>query len=144
MAAGFSQSKQPRRPRQKNTSYDLVAEITDFRCESPGHPDSLWEAFLTSVQFSSVVSHSLQTPGLPHSKPPCPSPSPGMSTELVMPSYPLTLCCPLLLLLRDPPCGLRNGGKGAEGGGELSAANRAGRIPARLPHAGCGTLPRPS
>ena len=60
----------------------------------------------------------------------------GMSTELVIPPYHLTLCCPLLLLLlRDPPCGFRNGGKEAEGGGELRAANGQGES-----QQGCHTL----
>ena len=59
-----------------------------------------------------------------------------MSTELVIPPYHLTLCCPLLLLLlRDPPCGFRNGGKEAEGGGELRAANGQGES-----QQGCHTL----
>ena len=57
-----------------------------------------------SVQFSrSVVSDSLQPHKPQHSRPPCPSPAPGvhpdtMSIELVMPSNHLILCCPLLLL----------------------------------------------
>ena len=59
---------------------------------------------LHSVQFShSVVSDSLQPHGLQHTRPPCPSPTPGVysnwSIELVMPSNHLILCCPLLLPL---------------------------------------------
>ena len=56
---------------------------------------------LSSVQFSrSVVSDSLQTHGLQHASPPCPSPTPRaysklMSIESVMPSNHLILCCPL-------------------------------------------------
>ena len=50
----------------------------------------------------SVVSNSLQPHGLQHTRLPCPSPSPGvgsnMSTESVMPSNHLILCHPLLLL----------------------------------------------
>ena len=58
-----------------------------------------------SVQFScSVVSNSLQPHGLQHTRPPCPTPTPGvyshMSTESVMPSNHLILCRPLLLLGR--------------------------------------------
>ena len=55
-----------------------------------------------SVQFShSVVSNSLRPHGLQHTRPPCPSPTPGAHsdscTESVMPSNHLILCCPLLL-----------------------------------------------
>ena len=50
----------------------------------------------------SVESDSLQSHGLQHVRPPCPSPSHGacsnMSIELVMPSNHLILCRPLLLL----------------------------------------------
>ena len=57
---------------------------------------------LPSVQFSrSVMSDSLQSHGLQHARPPCPSPIPEfklLSTELVMPSNHLILCRPLLLL----------------------------------------------
>ena len=55
-----------------------------------------------SVQFGrSVMSDSLQPHGLQHTRPPCPSPTPGvypkfMSIELVMPSNHLILCCPLI------------------------------------------------
>ena len=50
-----------------------------------------------SVQFScSVVSDSLQPHELQHARPPYPSPK-SMSSELVMPSNHLILCCPLLL-----------------------------------------------
>ena len=59
----------------------------------------------SSVQFShSVVSNSLQRHGLQHTRPPCPSPTPGwsllklMSIESVMPSNHLILCHPVLLL----------------------------------------------
>ena len=60
--------------------------------------------FRNSSQFSrSVVSSSLQPPGLQHARPPCPSPTPGvysnsMSIESVMPSNHLILCSPLFLL----------------------------------------------
>ena len=61
----------------------------------------------SSVQFSrSVVSESLRPHESQHTRPPCPSPSPGVhsnstSIELVMPSSHLILGRPLLLLL--PP-----------------------------------------
>ena len=57
----------------------------------------------SSVQFShSVMSSSLQSHGLQHARPPCPSSTPWslfelMSIESVMPSNHLILCCPLLL-----------------------------------------------
>ena len=56
-----------------------------------------------SVHFThSIVSDSLRPHGLQHTRLPCPSPTPGAysnsSTELVMPSNHLILCCPLLLL----------------------------------------------
>ena len=62
-----------------------------------------------SVQFScSVVSDSLWPHESQHTRPPCPSPSPGVhsdstSIELVMPSSHLILGRPLLLLPPIPP-----------------------------------------
>ena len=59
---------------------------------------------LVSVQFSrSVVYDSLQSHELQHTRPPCPSPTPGvhsnfMSIQSVMPSSHLILCRPLFLL----------------------------------------------
>ena len=56
---------------------------------------------LSSVQFSrSVVSDSLRHHELQHARPPCPSPTPGVysNIELVMPSNHLILYRPLLLL----------------------------------------------
>jgi len=49
------------------------------------------------------VSNSLQPHESQHTRPPCPSPTPGVHPnpcpiELVMPSNHLILCCPLLLL----------------------------------------------
>ena len=61
-----------------------------------------------SVQFSrSVVSDSLRPHESQHSRPPCPSPSPGVhsdytSIESMMPSSHLILGCPLLLLPPNP------------------------------------------
>ena len=58
----------------------------------------------SSVQFScSVVSDSLRPHGLQHSRPPCPSATPGVYSNWcplsrLMPSNHLILCCPLLLL----------------------------------------------
>ena len=59
---------------------------------------------ISSVQFSSsVVSDSLRPHESQHARPPCPSPTPGVSLRLtsiesVMPSSHLILCRPLLLL----------------------------------------------
>ena len=58
-------------------------------------------ALFSSVQFScSVVSDSLQPHGLQHTRPPCPSPTPGVYSNScpLMPSNHLILCRPLLLL----------------------------------------------
>ena len=63
-----------------------------------------------SVQFShSVMSNSLQPHEPQHTRPPCPSPAPGVhpnpstSIESVMPSSHLILCHPLFLLPPIPP-----------------------------------------
>ena len=62
-----------------------------------------------SVQFSrSVVSDCLRPHELQHARPPCPSPTPRvhsnlMSIESVMPSSHLILCHPLFLLPPIPP-----------------------------------------
>ena len=63
----------------------------------------------SSVRFShSVVSDSLQPHELQHSRPPCPSPTPGVhskltSIESMMPSSHLILCRPFFLLPPIPP-----------------------------------------
>ena len=66
----------------------------------PGYLTSL-PGYLSSVQFSpSVVSDSLRPHGLQHTRPPCPSPTPRVYSNLcpmVMPSNHFILCCPLLL-----------------------------------------------
>ena len=61
--------------------------------------------FISSVQFSSVMSDSLRPHGLQHTRPPCPPLIPRvvssprlMSIELVMPSNHLVFCWPLFLL----------------------------------------------
>ena len=64
--------------------------------------------FEASVQFSrSVMSNSLRPHESQHTRPPCPSPTPGVysnsSIESVMPSSHLILCRPLLLLPPIPP-----------------------------------------
>ena len=62
---------------------------------------------ISSLQFScSVVSHSLQPHESQHTRPPCPSPTPGVypnSIKSVMPSSHLILYRPLLLLPPIPP-----------------------------------------
>ena len=64
---------------------------------------------IPSVQFTHLlVSNSLWRPGLQHTRPPCPSPTPWVCTNpcpitSVMPSNHLILCCPLLLLPSIPP-----------------------------------------
>ena len=70
--------------------------------ESGFLPDSLSFSFhvvqFSSVRFSrSVVSDSLRPHELQHARPPCPSLTPGVHSELVMPSSHLIFCCPLLL-----------------------------------------------
>ena len=63
----------------------------------------------SSVQFScSVMSDSLRPHESQHTRPPCPSPTPGVHSnsrpsESVMPSSHLILCRPLLLLPPIPP-----------------------------------------
>ena len=51
----------------------------------------------------SVVSDSLRPHESQHARPPCPSPTPGVHSESVMPSSHLILCRPLLLLPPVPP-----------------------------------------
>ena len=61
---------------------------------------------VSSVQFSrSVVSNSLRPHESQHARPPCPSPTPGVHSDIesVMPSSHLILCRPLLLLPSIPP-----------------------------------------
>ena len=64
---------------------------------------------ISSVQFShSVMSDSLWPHESQHARPPCPSPTPGVSLwltsiESVRPSSHLILCCPLFLLPPIPP-----------------------------------------
>ena len=64
-----------------------------------------WELDMKSCCCYCSVAKSYPTlrhHGLQHTRPPCPSPSPGAcsnsSIESVMPSNHLSLCCPLLLL----------------------------------------------
>ena len=67
------------------------------------------EYLQTILQFSrSVVSDSLRPHESQHARPPCPSPTPGVSLRLasiesVMPSSHLIVCRPLLLLPPIPP-----------------------------------------
>ena len=63
---------------------------------------------VSKFKFShSVMSDSLRPHESQHSRPPCPSPTPGVhsdtSIESVMPSSHLILCRPLLLLPPIPP-----------------------------------------
>ena len=57
----------------------------------------------SSVQFSSVVSDSLRPHESQHARPPCPSPTPGVHSDSVMPSSHLILGHTLLLLHPIPP-----------------------------------------
>ena len=77
-------------------------------CPKPYNKLFTCMACFQSVQFSrSVVSDSLRPRESRHSRPPCPSPTPGvgglMSIESVMPSSHLIFCRPLLLLPPIPP-----------------------------------------
>ena len=71
---------------------------------------SVMSSVNTSVQFSSVAQSCLmlRPHESQHTRPPCPSPTPGVhlnsqSIESVMPSSHLILCHPLLLLNLIPP-----------------------------------------
>ena len=78
----------------------------NFQSFSPLTPSIItytW-SFLSSLQFSrSVVSDSLRHHGLRHTRPPCPSSTPGVYSnscpQSVMPSNYLILCHPLLIPL---------------------------------------------
>ena len=85
------------------TSLALSNQADDVDFVLEGNPLISVSVHFSSVQFSrSVMSNSLRPHGLQHSRPPCPSPTPGVysnsSIESVMPSNHLILCCPLLLL----------------------------------------------
>ena len=62
----------------------------------------IFSVSFSSVQFScSVMSDSLWPHGLQHTRPPCPSPSPGVhsnSCPLSRWCHPIILCCPLFPL----------------------------------------------
>ena len=63
-----------------------------------------WTKLALLVQFSrSVMSDSLRPHESQHTRPPCPSPTPRVHSESVMPSSHLILCRPLLLLPPVPP-----------------------------------------
>ena len=79
-------------------------------CDLTGQLQIWRENLFSSVQFScSVVSDSLPPHESQHTRPPYPSPTPGVysnsfvSIESVMPSSHLILCRPLLLLSPIPP-----------------------------------------
>ena len=69
----------------------------------------IYNGIFNSAQLSrSVMSNSVRPHESQHTRPPCPSSTPGvypnlMSIESVMPSSHLILCCPLLLLPPIPP-----------------------------------------
>ena len=71
------------------------------------YPNYLCDRIESSDQIShSVVSDSLRPHESQHTRPPCPSPTPGVlrltTIESVMPSSHLILWCPLLLLPSIP------------------------------------------
>ena len=61
------------------------------------------EITLSDQISRSVVSNSLRPHESQHARPPCPSPTPGVHSDSVMPSSHLILCRPLLLLPPIPP-----------------------------------------
>ena len=71
---------------KKNDIIELIYKNVPFSCVQSGSPSnvrtssySLWFPF----QFScSVVSDSFQPHGLQHARPPCPSPAPGVYSNL--------------------------------------------------------------
>ena len=92
----------------------LLIMSSSCRCLFPGlYIDMLLHVNIykfSSLQFScSVMSNSLRPHELQHTRPPCPSPTPGVhsdsltSIESVMPSSHLILFRPLLFLPPIPP-----------------------------------------
>ena len=81
--------------------------LSSLWCTAGSHTLSVLHQF-SSVQFShSLMSDSLRPHESQHTRPSCPSPTPGVhsnsSIESVMPSSCLILCHPLLLLPPIPP-----------------------------------------
>ena len=74
--------------------------VKPARCDSRQPDEQKWNKIpLSSVQFThSVISDSLWPHEPQHARPPCPSPTPGVYPNSVMPSNHLILYCPLLLL----------------------------------------------
>ena len=85
-----------------------VAHLEKLKAEPWGEKNGLWvDKFSlgkgSSVQFSrSAVSYSLQPHGLQHTRPPCPSPTPGVYSDSCPLSWwchpTISSWCPLLLL----------------------------------------------
>ena len=73
-----------------------------------GHTSRQWNIQFSSVRFShSVMSNSLRPHESQYTRPPCPSPTPGVHS-ISRPSSPwchpaISSCCPLLLLPPIPP-----------------------------------------
>ena len=82
----------------------LFESILEFPFQNEKNFLKLTLSTFRSVQFSrSVVSDSLWPHESQHARPPCPSPTPRVHSESVMPFSHLILCCPLLLLPPTPP-----------------------------------------
>ena len=88
---------------------DFVGISSPFLGPQAGKPDMRFQTF-TTVQFSSVAQSCLilRPHGLQHTRPPCPSPTPGLHSDSCplsqkIPSSHFILCCPLLLLPPIPP-----------------------------------------
>ena len=78
--------------------YSLIGKLYYFLCLL-----NFTDLYISSVQFScSVVSNSLRPHGLQHTKPPCPSPTPGAYSNSCPQSQwchsAISSCFPLLLL----------------------------------------------
>ena len=80
----FEPKKEVRNKKERHLFYSF----TDLISLTTFYPN--WVAFLWSVQFSrSVMSYSLQTRGLQHTRPPCPSPTLRVHPN----SWPLSRWC---------------------------------------------------
>ena len=84
-----------------NITHLIWIEIKNSRKQKWESNDFISHQYLSSVQFNcSVISDFLRPDRLQHTRPPCPSPIPGVHTD----SWPLSrwchliICCPLLLM----------------------------------------------